>query len=150
MEVEKKADLAQQSEVGPGSPKIDQLEKKVSRSKKPSAPKKRPVNAKKQPKRSAKSSQAAKFPRHSLEKVLRIPRAILEQNAGQPCSEREAAKYVGVGFGGPFQVEVSSALKYGLIERPEAGQVGLTDRARKILRPQQPEEQLAGIREIGR
>ena len=147
MEVEKKADLAQQSEVGPGSPKIDQLEKKVSRSKKPSAPKKRPVNAKKQPKRSAKSSQAAKFPRHSLEKVLRIPRAILEQNAGQPCSEREAAKYVGVGFGGPFQVEVSSALKYGLIERPEAGQVGLTDRARKILRPQQPEEQLAGIRE---
>tara|TARA_Y100000588_G_scaffold186587_1_gene200527 strand:+ start:1385 stop:2566 length:1182 start_codon:yes stop_codon:yes gene_type:complete len=147
MEEEKKPDSTRDSEVSTSTTNPDKPKKKSSQSNKPKAAKKRPSKSKVAPKRGARSSQTAKFPRHSLEKVLRIPRAILEQNAGQACSEREAAKYVGVGFGGPFQVEVSSALKYGLMERPEAGRVALTERARKILRPQQPEEQLAGIRE---
>lgn len=30
------------------------------------------------------------YPRHDVEKALRIPRAILDQNAGKPCSEKEA------------------------------------------------------------
>jgi hypothetical protein len=46
-----------------------------------------------------------------VDKVLRIPRAILEQNAGKDCTDREVAKFVGVGFGGPVKVEISSALK---------------------------------------
>ena len=94
-----------------------------------------------------KSSQTAKYPRHALDKVLRVPRAVLEQNAGQPCTEKEAAAFVGVGFAGPFQVEVSSALKYGLMERPGSGQVKITDLARKILRPQKPDDQTEGMRE---
>lgn len=93
------------------------------------------------------TSSSAKFPRHPLLKVLRIPRAILEQNAGQPCSERESAAYVGVGFGGPYQVEISSAIKYGLLERPSSGLIGLTSRARSILRPQRPEDELESLRE---
>lgn len=95
----------------------------------------------------AKTGQAAKFPRHALNKVLRIPKAILDQNAGQSCSEREAAKFAGVGFGGPFQVEVSSALKYGLLKRLAPGQVAVTDLARKIIRPQQTDDEITGLRE---
>ena len=30
-----------------------------------------------------------KYPRHSLEKVLRIPKAILDQNAGRECSDED-------------------------------------------------------------
>ena len=97
--------------------------------------------------RATSSSAQAKYPRHSLTKVLRIPKAILDQNAGQPCSEREAASFIEVGYGGPFRVEVSSAIKYGLMERPSAGRVAITERARQILRPQQPEDELKGLRE---
>jgi hypothetical protein len=94
------------------------------------------------------SSKQAKYPRHTLDKVLRIPRAIQEQNAGQPCSEREAANFVGVGFGGNFQVEISSAQKYGLLERTSApGQIAITELARKIIRPQQTEDEISGLRE---
>jgi hypothetical protein len=76
-----------------------------------------------------------------------VPKAILDQNAGQPCSEAEAASFVGVGFAGPFRVEVSSAIKYGLMERPSPGRVALTERARQILRPQKPEDEIKGMRE---
>lgn len=92
-------------------------------------------------------SAQAKYPRHSLGKVLRIPKAVLDQNAGQPCSEKEVAEFIGVGYAGPFRVEVSSALKYGLIERPSAGLVAITDRARQILRPQQPDDEFRALRE---
>ena len=87
------------------------------------------------------------YPRHALRKTLRIPRAILEQNAGRPCSDREAAGYSGVGYHGPFRVELSSAIKYGFLSRPEAGRVQLTDLGRKVLRPQEPGDELAGLRE---
>lgn len=126
--------------------------KKAKQKKAPaSTPKKtasKTPQSKKAPARKASlASKSAKFPRHSLERVLRIPRAILEQNAGQDCTERDAAKFVGVGFGGPFQVEVSSALKYGLLERLGPGRVKITSLARKILRPQQLEDEIAGLRE---
>jgi hypothetical protein len=45
----------------------------------------------------------AKFPRHSVSKSLRIAKAILEQNAGKPCTPSEAAAFVGVGKGGLFK-----------------------------------------------
>ncbi|MBX7137114.1 MAG: hypothetical protein K1X83_03950 [Oligoflexia bacterium] len=89
---------------------------------------------------------ASKYPRHTLEKVLRIPRAIVEQNAGKPCTEKEAASFVGVGLNGPFRVEISSASKYGLLDRPEQGKIGVTELAKKIIRPQKPQEELSGLR----
>ena len=97
-------------------------------------------------KKSGQSSQA-KYPRHSIDKVLRIPRAILEQNAGKDCTQREAAKYVGVGYAGPFRLEISSAIKYGLLNRPSSGRIEITETARKILRPHEPKQELQGLRE---
>lgn len=90
----------------------------------------------------------AKFPRHSVTKALRIPRAILEQNAGKVCTPAEAAKFVGLGGpGGPFSVEISSAIKYGFLDRPQQGQLQLTELAKKILRPQSPSDEVDGYRE---
>lgn len=93
------------------------------------------------------NSGLSKYPRHSLPSALRIPRAILEQNAGKECTDRDAAKFSGVGFHGPFRVELSSSIKYGLLERPSAGKVALTELARRVLRPQNSQDELAGLRQ---
>lgn len=93
------------------------------------------------------ASGTPKYPRHSLTKALRVPRSILDQNAGKPCTDKEAAEFVGVGLNGPFRVELSSAIKYGLLDRPEPGKVGVTELAKKIIRPQEPREEIAGLRE---
>ncbi len=91
---------------------------------------------------------ASTYPRHSLDKALRIPNAILEQNAGKETSEIEAARYLGItNLKGPFMVEVSSSVKYGLIERPSAGQLKQTELANKIIRPQGTEDEINGLRE---
>jgi hypothetical protein len=87
------------------------------------------------------------FPKHSILKCLRIPQAILEQNAGKPCTDRDAARFAGMGYTGALGVEISSALKYGLLERPEPGTVKPTDITRKIVRPQKPNDKIDAIRE---
>lgn len=92
-------------------------------------------------------SPPAKYPRHAVEKALRIPKAILDQNAGRSCTVKEAAAFLGLGEAGPFQTEVSSGIKYGFLDRPVAGQIQVTDRAKQILRPQDPEDRLRGIRD---
>ena len=93
------------------------------------------------------TSTNSNFPRHTIEKALRIPRAILEQNAGKECSQSDAAKYCGVGYGGPFQLEISSALKYGFLERPGPNQVQPTELAKKIIKPKSADDELNGLRE---
>lgn len=106
---------------------------------------------KREPKKKAKEKVAisppAKFPRNSVEKSLRIPKAILEQNAGRPCSVKESAKFLGVSATGPYNVEVSSGVKYGFLDRPSPGQVEVTDRAKRILRPQDAQDKLSGLRD---
>ena len=89
----------------------------------------------------------AKFPRQSLDKVLRIPRAIFEQNAGKAATAEEVAAFVGVGLNGPFRVELSSAIKFGLLYRPSSGSLEPTALARKIIRPQSPGDEIEGLRE---
>jgi hypothetical protein len=111
--------------------------------------------AKKAVKKAASKGDAAKisrglstYPRHSLDKSLRIPKAIVEQNAGKETSEIEAAKYLGISnLKGPFMVEISSALKYGLLERPNPGQLKPTELAKKIIRPQATDDEINGLRE---
>ncbi len=93
------------------------------------------------------SSGSAKYPRHSIRKVLRIPQAILDQNAGNACTVAESADFVGVGNHGPYRLEVSSATKYGLLESPEQGKIKPTDLAKRILRPQSDTDEIAGLRE---
>ncbi len=72
------------------------------------------------PRQKADGTQAgpAMYPRHSVDKALRIPRAILEQNAGKECSDSEAAGFIGLKLNGPVRVEISSALKFGFLNAP--------------------------------
>lgn len=109
---------------------------------------KRAKRAKTTRKRSAKPKAApAKYPRHAIDKSLRIPRAILEQNAGKECSVTESAGYVGVGAHGEYQVEVSSGIKYGFLSRPSKGRLAVTERAKQVIRPQDPQDKLNGLRD---
>ncbi|GGH20598.1 hypothetical protein [Mucilaginibacter phyllosphaerae] len=95
-----------------------------------------------------KQSSQSNYPRHSLEKALRIPKAILEQNAGKESTDIEAAKFLGItNIKGPFSVELSSSLKFGFLEKPAPGQVKPTDLAKRIIRPQSDEDELKGLRE---
>jgi hypothetical protein len=94
------------------------------------------------------STARAKYPRHSVEKALRIPKAIIEQNAGKACTPTEAAAFLGATTAaGPFSVEIASATKYGFLERPEAGKIQPTDLARRIIRPTTPDDEMKGYRE---
>ena len=113
--------------------------------KKSSMPKSKP--AKKATARRKSPGAPAKYPRHSVDKALRIPKAILDQNAGKECSVKESATFVGVGFHGPYHVEVSSGIKYGLLSRPSEGRIAVTERAKQILRPQSPSDELQGLRD---
>jgi hypothetical protein len=88
----------------------------------------------------------SKISRHTVEKALRIPKAIIEQNAGKECTDKESAKFVGVSFNGPYKVEVSSAIKYGFLDRPMAGYIEPTERARKAIRPQKPGDEIDALR----
>lgn len=111
-------------------------------------PKKKVTKKKTLKKKTAKRAVSTpKYPRHALSKVLRIPEAIYAQNAGQQCTDRESAPFVGVAYNGPYQVELSSAIKFGLLQRPEAGNIAVTDLANKIVRPQDPQDKLDGLRE---
>jgi hypothetical protein len=87
------------------------------------------------------------FPKHSITECLRIPQAILEQNAGKECTDREAAQFAGVGYTGLIGVEISSALKYGMLERPSTGKVKPTDVTRRIVRPQKQNDKTDAMRE---
>ena len=87
------------------------------------------------------------FPKHPILKCLRIPQAVLENNAGKECTDREAAKFAGIGWSGQIAVEISSAIKYGLFQRPSSGKVEPTDITRRIVRPQKPTDKVDAIRE---
>ena len=94
------------------------------------------------------AAKQARYPRHSVEKALRIPRAILDQNAGKPCTLSEAGGYLGLkAVKGPFSVEIGSAKKYGFVDTPEPGKIQTTELGRRVLRPKSPEDQLRAYRE---
>lgn len=94
-----------------------------------------------------RSSHSPKYPRHNLEKALRIPKAIFDQNAGRSCTEQESATFVGVKYNkGPYTSEISSCIKYGLLIRPKPSHLELTEISRQILRPQNQQDILNGLR----
>ncbi len=109
---------------------------------------KKPPKAKAgKPKKAKGSASHAKFPKHSISACLRIPEAVLEQNAGKECTYREAAKFAGIGYTGQIGVEISSALKYGLLERTVPTKIRPTDLVRRIVRPQNPTDKRTALRE---
>jgi hypothetical protein len=71
----------------------------------------------------------------------------LEQNAGKPCTPKEAAAFLGIKASGPFNVEVASASKYGFLERPSKGKIQPSELAKKIIRPQDARDELQGYRD---
>lgn len=87
------------------------------------------------------------YPKHPILKCLRIPQAVLENGAGKECTDREAAKFAGIGWSGQIAVEISSAIKYGLFQRPSPGKVEPTDITRRIVRPQKPTDKIDAVRE---
>jgi hypothetical protein len=114
----------------------------VETSKKPSK-----ASKPKKPKKARGSAAHANFPKHAISACLRIPEAVLEQNAGRECTYKEAAKFAGVGYTGQIGVEISSALKYGLFERTAPGKIKPTDLVRRIVRPQNPTDKRSALRE---
>ena len=92
------------------------------------------------------AASQARYPRDSLERVLRIPRGILDQNAGKECTDREAARFLGINYSGPFSTEISSAIKFGLLERPRKGKIALSALTKSILRPQEADGEVKGLR----
>lgn len=119
--------------------------RKKKNKKKAGAPAKRSTAGKKTGKKAGPPVGVPNYPRHSVEKALRIPRAILDQNAGRPCTEQKAAGFAGVGYHGPTRSEIGSAIKYGFLKR-EGGQLVVTDLAKQILRPQTSGAPIEGMR----
>jgi hypothetical protein len=94
-----------------------------------------------------RSRGPVKFPKHSIIDCIRIPQAIVDQNAGEACTDREGAAFAKIGWTGDIKVEISSASKYKLLERPSPGKIKPTDLVRKITRPQDPKDKLAALRQ---
>lgn len=89
----------------------------------------------------------AKFPRHSVERALRIPRALYQQNAGNPATREEAVRFTGgTAVSGGFNVEVSSSKKYGFLES-DGEKLSVTQRARRAIAPQSGGDRLTALRE---
>jgi hypothetical protein len=123
--------------------------KKVAATKK--APAKKVAATRKAAKKAAddpRKGPAPKYPRHSIEKALRIPRAVYEQNAGNPVTADEAAGFVGAAKAtGGVGLEISSARKYGFFGSGEGGRMILTDRARRALKPESATDRRAALQE---
>jgi hypothetical protein len=118
---------------------------KITAAQKPAG--KKPASRKPASRQARITAQQAKFPRHPVEKSLRIAKAIFDQNAGKATTVADAAKFTTGGkAGGPFAVEVSSGKKYGFL-RSEAGKLIPEDRARKVLFPQSETDRLTALRE---
>ena len=97
------------------------------------------------------AANAANYPRHSSVNAIRIPKAILDQNAGRECTDTQAAGFLGLSTAkGPFAVEISSGIKYGFLRRPSTGKLDVTDLARQVLRPKSPDDVIAGYQEAVR
>lgn len=112
----------------------------------PSKTKKR-TKRRRTPSSNKKEKTTLAFPKQSISECLRVPQAILEQNAGKECTDREASDFAGIKYTGIISVEISSAIKYGLLERPAIGKVKPTDITRRIVRPQKPNDKTDAMRE---
>ena len=133
---------------------VDEANQITSTKEQPAAKKVKRGSTKQRKKKGAKlaAGNGAKraplgFPKHAILKCLRIPIAILEQGAGKECTYQEGAKFAGLGYTGDLGVEISSALKYSLLERVGTGMVKPTDLVRRIVRPQKPNDKRDALRE---
>jgi hypothetical protein len=121
--------------------------KRVPRSPSKRAKPRRASRASKNSPKAEASTAQAKYPRHTVEQALRIPEAILQQNAGNPATPSEAVTFSGgASLTGPWRVEISSAKKYGFL-RSEGSALIVADRARKAISPQDEHDRRNALRD---
>lgn len=109
------------------------------------ARKKKAATKKKAPAKRSGTRKGADFPSIPLEKCLRIPAAIIDQNAGKPTTSQQAATYLGIKYGAGYRLEASAASKFGLIQSPDRGMVSPSDLAVQIIRPKSPQDEARGL-----
>ena len=88
-------------------------------------------------------------PAASLDEALRLPQAILDHYAGKPTAPLYVAKALNVDpKGSQLKVLSGAAIAFGLIEGgAQAASIGLTDLAKRILRPKAEGADLTAKRE---
>lgn len=95
----------------------------------------------------SKTTASSPYPRHTVEKGLRIPQAIYDQNGGKAATPAEAVKFAGgASASGPWRLEISSAKKYGFLDADEDGKIKPTERARQAIAPQSETDRLNAVR----
>lgn len=93
------------------------------------------------------SKKENSFPRLSIDRGIKLTRAIFDKNAGKECTTKEAASFCGQEYNSTFRTELVSAELYGLIDRPQQGKVIPSEIAKKIVRPQGQDDLMDGYRE---
>src|ERR1700728_3240970 len=88
-------------------------------------------------------------PSASLDEALRLPHAVFDHYAGKPTSPLYVAKALNVDpKGSQFKVLSGAAIAFGLIDGgAQAATIGVTDLARRILRPKEENADLLAKRE---
>lgn len=88
------------------------------------------------------------IPAISLEKALRVPRAIAENYASHPTRPLDVASALGVQpSSGGFRVECGAAIGYGLTEGgPNAPEISLTTLGKRITKPTESEDDKLALR----
>lgn len=111
--------------------------------KKASTPRQNPGSSPQKPRR----PPSPPYPRHTVERALRIPQAIYDQNGGKPATPAEAVRFAGgTSASGPWRLEISSAKKYGFLDSDDSGRILPTERARQAIAPQSENDQLHALR----
>lgn len=96
----------------------------------------------------ATPTRAPKYPRHDVERALRIPQALYDQNGGKPATADEAVRFAGgAAASGPWRLEISSAKKYGFLESTDEATLAPTERARRAIAPQGENDRLDALRD---
>ena len=89
------------------------------------------------------------LPRASLDKALRLPRALMDQFAGQPTAPVDLAQAVGVKpSSSGWRLLTGAAIGYGLTEGGyNASSISLTSLGRRAVAPQEEGEDIEALRE---
>jgi len=88
------------------------------------------------------------FPRKTLEEALQIPRAIKENNGGNPWPPSEVRKALGIGNTNNFFYLTATSRDFGLTEGTrDAATIGLTELGRKAVYPASPEAENEALTE---
>jgi hypothetical protein len=78
-----------------------------------------------------------------------IPGTLWKRSCGFRRRSSTSATFLNIKYNkGPYALELSSAIKFGLLERPSPGRIAVSELAKKILRPQNEQEELVGLREV--